>query len=278
MKLLTLNTHSLIGEGWERRVSVLADALLLERVDVIALQEVNQEVSAPVLPACDGIFPRQDEIPLRQGNAAKMIVNALEERGLRYHWCWLPVKRGYGRYDEGLACLSLERIKKTECFFVSRRHDYESWKTRMVLGIQTENDPTWFFNLHMGWWQDEEEPFSEQWLRLTPHIEAKQSYWLMGDFNNPAHRRDEGYDLMRRYGLVDGYAMAQNRWGEGTATAHIDGWQGRECGPSLLRIDQIWHNQPIGISEYRTVFDGIRYASVSDHYGVMICVEDSKRK
>ncbi len=42
MKLITLNTHSLVEPGYENKLKLFAEAVLRERPDVIALQEVNQ--------------------------------------------------------------------------------------------------------------------------------------------------------------------------------------------------------------------------------------------
>ena len=273
-KLLTLNTHSLVGGDWEGRSAALAAALLREAPDVIALQEVNQGMREEPIGECEGILPRQNEIPLRCGNCVYDLARTLAEQGLSYSWCWLPAKRGYGGYDEGLAFLSKERILKAEGFYVSRIREYENWKTRMVLGIQTEAGSDWYFNAHMSWWEDMEEPFAEQWLRLTAHLEGKELYWLMGDLNNPPHRRNEGYDLLCRYGLWDCYESAACRRGEATAKGRIDGWRGRAEESSLLRIDQIWCSRPPKVVSYQTLFDGIQYEPVSDHFGVQVTIQE----
>ena len=42
MKLLTLNTHSLAEPGYEEKTDIFLRAVLEERPDVMALQEVNQ--------------------------------------------------------------------------------------------------------------------------------------------------------------------------------------------------------------------------------------------
>ena len=43
-------------------------------------------------------------------------------------------------------------------FLTSKTDDYENWKTRRILGIQPEGSSDWFFTVHMGWWNDDEEP------------------------------------------------------------------------------------------------------------------------
>ena len=46
MKLLTLNTHSLIEKNPSLKAKILAETILKEKIDVAAFQEVNQSISA----------------------------------------------------------------------------------------------------------------------------------------------------------------------------------------------------------------------------------------
>ena len=46
MKLLTLNTHSLLEENYEQKTRDFVAAVIKERPDILALQEVNQSVNA----------------------------------------------------------------------------------------------------------------------------------------------------------------------------------------------------------------------------------------
>ena len=49
MKLMTLNTHSLVEPGYENKLKLFAEAVLREQPDVIALQEVNQSMVEPAV-------------------------------------------------------------------------------------------------------------------------------------------------------------------------------------------------------------------------------------
>lgn len=49
MKLLTLNTHSLIEPEYEAKREIFVEFIAKEQPDVFALQEVNQTASAPLL-------------------------------------------------------------------------------------------------------------------------------------------------------------------------------------------------------------------------------------
>ena len=264
MKLLSFNTHSLVEERGEEQVSVLADAILAEKFDVIALQEVNQPREGR---------PISEGSSVKQGNFAAEVLERLGEAGAKYHFSYLPIKLGYEKYDEGLVFLCRAPIIETQSILLSKPRSYIDWKKRMALGIRCEGSDVWFWNLHTSWWEDADEPFSAQWVRLLPHLSAKESFWLLGDFNNPAEVRGEGYDLLREFGLFDAFSVAEKRFGEGTARSGIDGWHGRDVPCELLRIDQIWASRAPRISEYRTLFDGGNYAQVSDHFGVTVTVE-----
>ena len=276
MKLLTLNTHSLVkGDGaWQ--ASVLAEAILEERFDVIALQEVNQRRDGAVLDprVLENFTACSAAVPLREGNFAHEVVCRLGAEGERYHWCYLPVKIGYGKYDEGLAFLCRAPIASVDSALLSLRCDYGDWKTRRMLSIQPQGGKEWFFNVHLGWWDDPEEPFVAHWIRLLPHLWEKQHAWVMGDFNSSSEVCGEGYDLVKQSGLYDAYEMAKKKIGKGTAEAEIDGWHGRTVDTDALRIDQIWASRARSIRTCRTLFDGERYPVISDHFGVAIETED----
>lgn len=148
MKLITLNTHSLIEEHYEEKLHAFAEVIRKEKPDILAMQEVNQL-------ACEEIWPdeklpgfvrcRGFSLPVRRGNHAARLAELLKDSGLSYSWTWISAKMGYDRYDEGMAVFSLSPIADTDQFQISRSFDYHYWKTRRVLGIRTEADPdTWF--------------------------------------------------------------------------------------------------------------------------------------
>ena len=65
MKILTLNSHSLLEEDYERTLRLFVQGVLAEKPDVIALQEVNQTIAAPEADAAllTGYVPVQTAIP-----------------------------------------------------------------------------------------------------------------------------------------------------------------------------------------------------------------------
>ena len=275
MKLLTLNTHSLIEEDSARKLMEFVSAAAQQRPAIIALQEVNQSTGAPVVTTrLDGYTPCAENVVIRADNYAMRAVQLLRDMGAQYHWTWLPIKLGYGRFDEGVSVLSSSPIVETDVLCVSAHDDYNSHKTRKLVGVRTQALPDeWFFSVHYGRWDDPDEPFRPQWIRTAEYMTKHDCVWLMGDFNAPAEVRGEGYDLMLRSYWHDSYALAQEKDSGPTASAGIDGWQGGHSGG--MRIDHIWCSKQVVITDSRTVFNGSFYPVISDHFGVMVNYERS---
>lgn len=274
MKIMTLNTRSLPGKDYLRRLKQFVETVILEMPDVIALQEVNQSVCAA--PADADMLLGCKAVPggttLRRDNHAAWIAYLLQQAGVPVSWAWLPVKLGYGRFDEGLAVLIPGgEIAETDAVRLSDCADYQNWKTRMALGVRLKGGSDWFYCVHMGWWSDEEEPFGRQWHRLkgAARRNKRGRIWLMGDFNAPAQVRGEGYDSIRADGWVDVWAAANGIDGGHTAKTDIDGWN---QGAEGVRIDHIWCSESVGVEKARLVFDGVREPEISDHCGVLASV------
>ena len=102
MKLLTLNTHSLIEPDYEAKRDAFVNFIAKEQPDVFALQEVNQTAAAPLLAGVPaGYYPCPGNmVLLKADNHAAAVARMLEEADCAYHWSWLPAKIGYDRYDD----------------------------------------------------------------------------------------------------------------------------------------------------------------------------------
>ena len=278
MKIMTLNTHSLVEKNYEEKLKQFVRGVLAEIPDVIALQEVNQTIAAPLADEAllTGYVPAQTAVPVRADNHVANVAKLRREAGVPCSWTYLPIKVGYGKYDEGLAMLVLERkISHVESFLISRADDYANWKTRKVLGMQVEGLTDWFYTVHMGWWEDEQEPFLAQWKVLNAFVTTKPRHapvWLMGDFNSPAEVRGEGYDKIAATGWHDTFRYAREHDSGLTVPGVIDGWRGKMADTAAegMRIDLIWCSLPEKIAASRVVFNGENHAVVSDHFGVMI--------
>lgn len=284
MKILTLNTHSLIEDHYTEKLTHFIHGIENIQPDIIALQEVNQSACAPPADGelLSGFLPcPENEIPLRRDNHAAQAARLLHQAGIPCQWTWIPAKLGYGIYDEGMALFSLgPAITETASFYISGCRDYQNWKTRRVLGMRTAQNH-WFYTVHMGWWQDEEEPFLPQWKTLD-HV-LKQScsgstVWLLGDFNSPAEVRGQGYDQIQGSGWQDTFLLAKEKDNGITVRGVIDGWREFLDNPSQLsgmRIDHIWCSRNVPVLRSRTIFNGITEPVVSDHFGILIETEDN---
>lgn len=302
MKLLTLNTHSLAEPDWENKLKKFAKLIVRERPEVFALQEVNQTQSQAIAEGVEetGFFPcspapggdgaegggpeqRQERCGtwIRKDNYALLLAGRLKEMGAFYHWTWVPAKLGYDIYEEGLALFSSAPIQRARQCFISQGREFSNWKTRKMLGIQVGGN--WYYSVHMGWWEDEEEPFASQWDRAVQWIRETnqpgrpdlEEIWVMGDFNSPAGKPNEGWDYVKASGWWDTYELAEQKDGGTTVPGRIDGWK----DPDLkgIRIDYIWCSRKERITSSQVICNGSRDPVVSDHYGVM-AVKDSRRK
>lgn len=267
MKLLTLNTHSWLEDEPYDKLDILVETILLNRFDVIAFQEVNQSIDESILDLSD-FFTYQaadPSIQIKKDNFAFLVQQKLEQAGLRYSWTWLPSHIGYGIYDEGLAFLSLYPIQQIETFHASKSVAYDNHKTRAVVGIQVKD--SWYFNLHLGWWNDKEDTFKDQWVICSTFFKTlSNSIYLMGDFNNPSQSTDEGYDLISEE-WFDTYLIASERDIGHTVDSNIDGWSKNK---EKLRLDFIFINKFISIKQSKVIFNGLNHPVISDHYGVSV--------
>lgn len=276
MKILTLNTHSILEENYEDKLIKFVEMLKKERLSLFALQEVNQSSAMPEAEelATTGYVPcKGEKVIIRQDNHAYRIARMLKAAGKDYHWTWVPAKVGYGIYDEGIALFSESVIEDTERFYISQSRDYNNWKTRMIVGICTKN--TWFYSVHMGWWNDGEEPFRNQWDKIVDQLGKKKGIvFVMGDFNSPSEQRGEGYDYVTASGWIDTWMTAWDKDDGITVGGKIDGWKEKEIPADKgMRIDYIFCNRKVEVLRSKVVFNGENYPVVSDHYGVLVEIE-----
>ena len=285
MKLLTLNTHSLEEPGYVEKTEKFIEMLAEEQPDIVALQEVNQSQNASVIPdvmlpgyvRCSG-FDRQ----IRSDNHALILAEILRGMDCYYYWTWISAKTGYGKYDEGMALLTRKPIVRVRQHLISRTDDYENWKTRKMLGVQVDGCEDWFFTVHMGWWNDEEEPFKGQWdcmeMLFRDYRKEDSAIWLMGDFNSPDNVRDQGYDLVTGSGWKDSWKAAAEKDEGFTVEKEIDGWRDSDTGKAeqktdKMRLDYIFSSEKREILTSEVICNGKKYPIVSDHCGVMITVK-----
>lgn len=285
MKILTINTHSLVEKNYLQKLDQFVAVTAKERPDVIAMQEVNQSMAADLSAWADMdgyVRCKDNEVPVRADNHVMQAAKRLRTHGAAYSWTWLPGKVGYGKYDEGMAILVKEglSLEETDSFYISHSRDYQNWKTRKILGVKCSGQ--WFYTVHMGWWDDAQEPFQDQWEQLSARLDERKKegrIWLLGDFNSPAQVRGQGYDRILEAGWTDTYREAVKKDGGVTVEGVIDGWRELlDPGEPAegMRIDHIWCSQKAPVQESRVIFNGENGPVISDHFGVMIYVSDEK--
>ncbi len=275
MKLLTINIHShddsFDAAVLNHHMKELAVFLHEEMVDLIALQEAAQEMDRPFagsdLPMHCMIKDAAHTV--RQGNAAYLLANHLQELNEEYYWIWNGFKLGYRKYEEGLAIFSRKPITDTDCFWISGIRDFQHFKSRKALTakIRTGQGEALVCNVHMGRWDDPEESFKDQMKRLQDALTEKTQIYLMGDFNSPAGIYDEGWEMLNRLGWLDTYELAEVRDEGITVPDAIDGW--RDGDHKGMRIDYIWLKQPENVKTSCVVCNGVSGTVISDHYGVL---------
>ncbi len=262
MKLLTLNTHSLMESGYEKKLDIFVNAIVNHMPDIVALQEVMQPIDNKIFQNnCLG------SVPLKEGNHGLNVVQRFKLHNINYYLYWLGMKRSYGKFDEGVAILSRKPAKEVNIITLSPFDDYYNWKTRKALGVKI--DDSWFYSTHMGWWDDEESPFQYEFNELISHLPQDNRIWLMGDFNSIASERDKGYDLVTNTGFFDTYCLAINKDSGITAHTQIDGWKSGEKNREI-RIDYIFTNYHENIDSSFTIFNGENEQVVSDHFGIIV--------
>ncbi|SQB93218.1 endonuclease/exonuclease/phosphatase family protein [Clostridium tetanomorphum] len=87
----------------------------------------------------------------------------------------------------------------------------------------------------------------------------------MGDFNNDAFLKQEGYHYLINKNLKDLYDLAKSKDNGVTVVGDIDGWQGNTKN---MRLDLILSNKNLKVEYCKVIFNGIRKEIISDHFGV----------
>ncbi|KYH29063.1 MULTISPECIES: endonuclease/exonuclease/phosphatase family protein [Clostridium] len=265
MKLLTLNCHSWMEENQQEKIKIIIDTILQKKYDIIALQEVNQSIDKKVL------FKN-----IKEDNFALTLINELKKSGCsEYEMLWDFSHIGYDKYEEGVSIITKHKIEKAYCFFATKSEDTSFWKTRKIIGasLNIKGNLIDVYSCHLGWWNDEDEPFKEQAHKILERVNDDRLTFLMGDFNNNAFLRGEGYDYLIGKGMYDTYSMAKEKDNGVTVKGKIAGWNENK---EDLRLDWILCNKKIQVKYSKVIFNGENRNVVSDHYGVEVKIEEGE--
>lgn len=285
--ILTLNLHTyqeLRSEGVAE--SELTDELARQRVesygplfdriadginqmnpDVVCFQEVGEWPGGNTQDPESILFGASDS------NMVHQILQRLDEHYF-YTMDWSHY--GFGVWLEGSAILSKHPFVATGSRFISNPDNghYEFWKSRNVPMARIDlpgMGSASVFSVHTGWWDDEEEPFQDQYSKLLAWARdiasPRETTLLCGDFNVPAGSKMQEF-MTKGTGYSDQYALANPDGGlDATISGAIDGWENSANGH---RIDYILMNNdsPLGVEEARIIFTEETFGVVSDHAGV----------
>lgn len=266
IKLLTINTHSLIETEYEKKLDIFVNALEKYKPNIVALQEVMQPKNS--IP-CERIknFVRCGNIVVKKGNHCINIIKKLNRLGLKYNCVWLGIKKAYDFFEEGLCFLCDSAIEEVDNIKLSHFDDYNNWKTRKALGIKVNG--VWYYNVHLGWWNDHESSSKDEIQRLNDYINFQKEAWLLGDFNSPDNEKSTGYDLLCE-NWFDTYYLAKQKDDGITVEGQIDGWKSK----NRKRIDYIFTNRKKKVISTEVIFNGKKEQIISDHYGILLKFEE----
>lgn len=256
MKLLTLNCHSWQEENQLEKIKILAKTIIENNYDIIALQEVSQRIDSEIV---------SDNI--KEDNYGMILLREIEKLGeASYDFFWDFSHIGYDIYEEGLCIITKKKMIEKESFFITNSEDKTFWKTRKIVRGTIGNID--IYSCHLGWFIDDEEPFKIQCENLMNKIkERKRKAILLGDFNNNAFTKNEGYAMLKSYGLIDSYHLANEKDDGFTIECEIAGWEGNK---EKLRIDIVFLTEEMEVLKCNTIFNGVNREIISDHYGVEV--------
>lgn len=266
MNILTLNTHSWQENETLNKLDILANAIIEQNCDLIALQEVNQHQDSTKIK--DDI---SSNYQILNSNYGYLLQQKLAQLGHRYFLCWDFVHQSYEVYQEGVAFLTRLPILKHDVFDLVDNYDDSFYKHRraQLITVRYQGKDVDFINCHCGWWADEDSPFEQQMDVIFAHCSSKLTF-LLGDFNNPADVKDQGYDYILNHNFIDVYSLAQQKDDGFTVIKNIDGWSEND---QKMRIDYIFVNQKIKVMSHKTIFNQDNYPIISDHFGIMAKVK-----
>lgn len=267
MKLLTLNCHSWQEKDQLNKIKILAQTIKEKSYDVIALQEVSQKI---ISKKVDG--------DVKKDNYVQVLLQELKQIGVEeYTYAWGFSHIGFVYYEEGLAILTRHKIAETSSFFVSRSTNTLNFKTRKIVGVKIHyhGRPISFYSCHLGWWGDDKEPYTKQVDELLAHAPNDHLFFLMGDFNNDAANKDEGYDYLRNKDLHDTYQLAEQKDSGITVSGKIAGWSKNKEG---IRIDYIFSSHKVKVLRSSVIFNYVNKPVISDHYGVEVEIDEEIKR
>lgn len=273
LKILTLNLHTYqehSGDIWDvlrehgREVSLIAEAIVRENVDVVCFQEVGEHVD--------------DRITIPYGfsdsNMAFRIQRKIREiSGRRYHLFqdWSHI--GFSVWREGTAILSRFPMHDRDAPWVTWSNDAKNISARRITMCRVDIPGFGglrIVNAHMNCL---EFGFKDDFDRLKQVIDQRRRQnergtLILGDFNAPAGQ-DAYRHIVWNGEFIDQWHEAHpDRFFE---PSHLDKANGWEHAKEPTRIDFVFKHtgSSLRIDDMRLIFNGSFYPIVSDHFGCL---------
>lgn len=237
--------------------------------DVVCLQEVGEWHGK-----LNGEDPENIEFGQTDSNMVKQILSRLDNKNYNYFMDWSHF--GWDVWLEGSAVLSKHPMSNTESRYISDQDNGTRswWKSRNVPKAQIDLGGKLgkvnVFSIHTGWWDDTDEPFQDQFKRLTSWAaevkEPKTTTLFCGDFNQVAATKEQQF-ITNGTGYTDQYSVVNpDGLADPTIGGTIDGWVG-EIGKriDLLVTDS---DSPMAVEQIQRIFTQNVYGRVSDHTGI----------
>lgn len=265
IKVLSLNLHCGMEEDYDTKLEQIILGCVQENPDILFLQECVQHREHAVID-------HQYGVRIKEGNLGVIIKEQIEEQlKCVYDFFFDWGKYGFNVLEEGLCIISKLPIVEAKSRYVSVMQDVQNWKSRKIIRVKTKyNDQDiFFYNVHLGWWDDGEDTFAHQFAELDKWIKEEPDgvHILAGDFNNP--QGDLGYWLMEAKGYRDLYYEANPRGYNDKTFIEQKGQSQEEEGNIGRRIDYVMTpNQQLRVEGMTRIFTETRYGIVSDHYGL----------
>lgn len=257
MKLLTLNCHSWQEKNQLDKIKYIAKTIFENQYDVVALQEVSHLIESKSI---------NDTI--KEDNFVYLLNNEIKKLGCdKYKFYWDMSHIGFDIYEEGICILTKLEVIEKSSFYVSKSCDIKNPKSRKILKLTLNHNKEKidFYSCHIGWFEDDD--FKFQVDNLFKNSERVSFY--MGDFNNDANKKNEGYDYILSKGVFDTFDISKNKDEGITVKGKIDGWENNK---NDMRIDLILCNKHIDVIHSKVIFNGENKDIVSDHFGVEVLV------
>lgn len=259
MKLLTVNVHAWLEDQQEEKLDILAQTIAQKRYEVIALQEVNQLISSPLITR-----------ELRADNYGLVLLDKLRKLGVAdYSYYWSFSHIGYDKYEEGIAFLTRLPVYEVDSFYCSKSQTVESILSRKIMGLTLayKDQLIDVYSCHINLPGNQEENQLENVDAILERSSGSNLKILLGDFNTDALSDKEAYQAIKNLGLYDSYDLAGDKDSGITVEKAIDGWAGHS---QEKRLDYIFLSQERPVLSSKVIFNGDNLPVISDHFGLEV--------